>query len=268
MNSLTKAKINILCTLTGVHHYDDAFEKLIRQNKYFKDIGVFFRRRISPLIQEKRILFIHVPKNAGTSISRAIYGCSLGHKTAYFYRQADATLFAEAVGFAVLRNPVDRFLSAFSFIQNGGGGEVTIEPGFAVILKNLKTIDSILDFLEKNMSDIYQMDHVLRPQSWYLMDNSGHLIVKNLFVLGLHNKELEELLSALNVPEIRVLNKTQREEITLSPSQLERVQKIYRLDMGLIELAKCHGPMLRGSFYVRQMDASYCCSPFSGSWVV
>jgi hypothetical protein len=269
LHSLAPAKVYILCKLTGVRHYDDVFEKLIRRHADFEGLGVLFRRRISPLVRKKRILFIHVPKNAGTSISKALYGCSLGHMTAYLYRQADAQLFGTALRFAILRDPVDRFLSAFSFIQNGGGEDVVVEPGFAAVLKKLNSIDSILDFIEKNMSDIYQIDNVLRPQSWYLMDNSGNLIIENIFVLGFHDKELSEFLNALNVSNLQVLNRTRREEITLTPSQLERVRAIYRLDISLLEQVKRHGPALSEPFSARGTAAWSGSSnqSFSGCWI-
>ena len=54
----------------------------------------------------KGLSFIRLPKSAGT----------LGHKTACFSRQAGAAMCDAAIRFAVLREPVDRFLSAFCFL--------------------------------------------------------------------------------------------------------------------------------------------------------
>ncbi|HMF05466.1 MAG TPA: sulfotransferase family 2 domain-containing protein [Methylocella sp.] len=266
---LTRVKKKALCRLAGVHHYDDVFEALIRREKFPEKLGGLLRRRIPPHFRHKKALFIHVPKNAGTSIAKALYGFSTGHKTAYFYRKADPDFIDGVVAFAVLRDPVERFLSAFSFIQNGGGGEVALESGFAAILKNKTTVDSVLDFIENNASNIYRLDHVLRPQSWYLMDSSGNLIVKKLFVLGFHNKELRNFLSELGVPRLQVLNQTRPEPVALTPFQLDRVRAIYQLDTGLIEQLIAHGPMLSQPFSAWSTDGSSRTigQPFCGKWL-
>jgi hypothetical protein len=85
------------------------------------------------------------------------------------------------------------------------------------------------------------------------MDNSGNLIVENIFILGFHDRELREFLKGLNVPGLQVLNRTPREAVALTPPQMEGVRAIYRLDISLIEQAKIHGPLLNGSFSVRPM---------------
>jgi Sulfotransferase family len=262
-------KENALCKLAGVHYYDDIFETLIRRDNLPDQLGRLFQRRIPPHFQHKKALFIHVPKNAGTSIAKALYGFSTGHKTAYFYRKADPALFDGVIAFAVLRDPVERFLAAFSFIQNGGGDEVAIEPGFATILKNKKTVDSFLDFIDANMFDIYRLDHVLRPQSWYLMDSSGNLIVKNIFVLGFHDNELRNFLWELGVPRLQVLNQTRRKPTALTPLQLDRVRAIYQLDITLIEQVVANGPILNQLFSARSTEQSNRTigQPFCGKWV-
>ena len=58
-------------------------------------------------------VFVHVPKNAGSSISRALYGRSLGHKTAQEMMAYNPKLFQELDSFAVLRDPLERAISAW-----------------------------------------------------------------------------------------------------------------------------------------------------------
>ncbi|MCI0465634.1 MAG: sulfotransferase family protein [Beijerinckiaceae bacterium] len=269
VSRLARAKVQTLCTLAGVYHYDDVFEKFIRWNKYTGEASVLFARRIHQVIRQRQVLFIHVPKNAGTSISTAVYGCTLGHKTAFFYRKADLALFEGAKRFAVLREPIERFLSAYSFIQNGGGEHVVVNPRFSPILKKLKTVDSTLDFVEENMSDIYQIVHVLRPQSWFIMDMSGNLLIENIFILGVHDKELGQFLNRLDVTGLQVLNRTQRWPIVLTPSQMDRVQRIYQLDSSLIAQVRTCGPEIGRLHSVRRKESlkHAASGPFSGEWV-
>src|SRR5207302_4792563 len=65
-------------------------------------------------------LFIHIPKNAGVSISQAIYGRQVWHRTASFFRDSDPDYFSGRVSFAVVRNPWDRLVSAYEYHRAGG----------------------------------------------------------------------------------------------------------------------------------------------------
>lgn len=67
-----------------------------------------------------RSLFIHVPKAAGTSVSIALYGREVGHLPAAGYRAADAAKFHSYFKFAFVRDPAERFKSAYSYLMNGG----------------------------------------------------------------------------------------------------------------------------------------------------
>lgn len=59
------------------------------------------------------ILFIHIPKNAGSSVTEAIYGRSTGHRPAWMYMANSKKKFYDRTSFAVVRNPYDRFCSIF-----------------------------------------------------------------------------------------------------------------------------------------------------------
>lgn len=136
-----------MCALFGVHHYDDVFERLVRMD-LVRPITPILKRRIAKPILDRRLLFIHVPKNGGTSISTALYGGSPGHKTAWFYRCAAPEFYKAASPMAVLRDPVERFLSAYWFIRRGGGDKVIVKPAFARLMRSIATVDQMLDFVE------------------------------------------------------------------------------------------------------------------------
>ena len=63
------------------------------------------------------VIFIHVPKCAGSALLDAYLGYQTGHVTAAEYRDADPDLFDRAFVFAFVRDPVARFVSAYDHVQ-------------------------------------------------------------------------------------------------------------------------------------------------------
>lgn len=83
-----------------------------------------FRCRLKVPIPEgfysSNTIFIHIPKAAGQSVSYAIYGCTTHNFKISEVLKADEKLTDKAFKFAVVRDPVDRFLSAVTYLQAGG----------------------------------------------------------------------------------------------------------------------------------------------------
>lgn len=73
---------------------------------------------------EKKLIFVHIPKCAGVSISKSVYG-SLGggHMEMWKYELIFGSKFKEYFKFTVVRNPWDRVYSAYTFLKSGGFGE-------------------------------------------------------------------------------------------------------------------------------------------------
>ncbi|MFM8414001.1 MAG: sulfotransferase family 2 domain-containing protein [Planctomycetota bacterium] len=65
------------------------------------------------------VVFIHVPKCAGSALLDAYLGFQTGHVTATQYRQADPAFFDSAYVFTFVRDPLARFVSAYDHIQTG-----------------------------------------------------------------------------------------------------------------------------------------------------
>jgi hypothetical protein len=63
------------------------------------------------------VVFIHVPKCAGSALLDAYLGFQTGHVTAEHYREADPAFFDAAYVFSFVRDPLARFVSAYDHIQ-------------------------------------------------------------------------------------------------------------------------------------------------------
>ncbi|MBO1325746.1 sulfotransferase family 2 domain-containing protein [Acetobacter sp. TBRC 12305] len=183
-------------------------------------------------IKTAQTLFIHVPKNAGTSISRLLYGESMRHESVRYYRHVARELFSDQiVRFAIWRDPVDRFLSAYDFARKGGTAEVKISPAFQKKHMALKNIDAALDMLE-NAGSYYKLDHVFRPQSWYICDKYGAIDVDFLIDISRMDK-ISASIPALVHQTIPVINKTDRRTFRVTDQQRARILKFYASDEAL-----------------------------------
>ena len=140
---------------------------------------------LRPEIAAAGVFFIHVPKAAGTTVSLQLYGSSLGHRAARFYRAADPALWAALPSFALYRDPVSRFASAFVFARAGGTRTVPAAPrarAFAARFEDATACAAHIARIGPAARD--RLDPVFRSQGHYLCGDDGALMVDHLFDLA------------------------------------------------------------------------------------
>jgi hypothetical protein len=189
------------------------------------------RRRADRLdrIKEVGVLFIHVPKCAGMALSSALYGCQVKHTTIRWYHRRSHA-FSRLPSFAVLRDPVERFVSAFRYARGGGGAHNRVSPAFYDQYRNFRDIDDALDHVEKSNSH-YAVDHIFRPQHWFIEDRSGNIAVDRLF--SIRDPELPIFMRTHSDRPIATLNRSMTPEIEVSAGQADRIRRLYQRDMAL-----------------------------------
>ena len=77
-------------------------------------------RNIAQAVRGAQVLFVHVPKTGGTSVSKVLYGRNLPHYTARFWYSTFRDSVADLPSFAVVRHPVERLISAYKMALAGG----------------------------------------------------------------------------------------------------------------------------------------------------
>jgi Sulfotransferase family len=81
-------------------------------------------RRVSGRIEEpfhrRNAIFIHIPKAAGSAVSQQIYGCQVGHLRLMELAAASRQTVERYFTFSFVRDPLDRFVSAYRFLSQGG----------------------------------------------------------------------------------------------------------------------------------------------------
>lgn len=150
------------------------------QRSYF-DAREFLRAKRETLdlsgIERAGVLFVHVPKCAGTTVIRQRPEIAHGHRSAQFFAWRDPALFERAFVFGSVRNPYDRLVSAFHYLRSDktskrdgefGDNAVGHYKDFQAFLADLKSL--------RARSRTLGWVHFL-PQSYYLCDGRGNVLV-------------------------------------------------------------------------------------------
>jgi hypothetical protein len=118
------------------------------------------------------VVFVHVPKAAGSSIATLLYRGRLGHHAARALMREDPAGWATLEKFAVVREPVARFLSAYAFALGGGTPEGAVRWRPEYERPEFRDVNAfVLDYLAHG--PILEKDVVFWPQSHFVRDGSG-----------------------------------------------------------------------------------------------
>lgn len=158
--------------------------------KFYKNILKKTEERISPNIDyKKKILFVHIPKNAGTAIVKNVGLNESNHRTVKEYiNLLGQDKYEEMFSFAFVRNPFSRFLSLYNYAKM----EIShyhnnIEPDKAIYgehldykqLKNLCLEDAAILLKEGKL--LHNPPHVQwNSQLFWLLDNESNINIKYL----------------------------------------------------------------------------------------
>jgi Sulfotransferase family len=175
-------------------------------------------------------IFIHVPKAAGVSVSRALYGRPLGHFRALDIRRVCPGTFDSLLTFGVVRHPIDRLYSAYRFARTGGTGEMGMNNSALYQSDYFSSFNRfVCEWLPQQ--DISKVDGVFRPQHLYLCHGDA-VIVDKVIKLEQIAQGMREL-SALLGKEI-VLghhNKLQALPFVVNSAETQKIiERIYQKD--------------------------------------
>jgi hypothetical protein len=151
-----------------------------------------------------------------------------------YFRTVDPAFAAEVPSFALLRDPFDRFASAYSFVRARGTEGCRLADVFVAETAHIATADDYLSYLEER-GDL-ALDFVMRRQSWFVCDlKTGAPLVKTLFLYGQDEAALAAYLRPHGVGSLPWLNRGVRGPLLLSPRQRRRIERVYADDFALIE---------------------------------
>jgi hypothetical protein len=143
-------------------------------------LGQLVLRR-APAWQEARLIFVHVPKNGGTSINTALYGRFMGHFRVRDIERFRPDLLNTLPSFALTRNPWARAYSAWNFARRGPAmtdGARIRNPNRYQNSEFASFERFVLEWLPDR--DLAREDYVFRTQTQFLLTKAGEIGVTHL----------------------------------------------------------------------------------------
>jgi len=198
-------------------------------------------RRVARTVTSAGVLFIHVPKTGGTSISKVLYGRNLPHYTAQFWATTYGDKIIGVPSFAVIRNPVQRLLSAYKMALFGGTDIVAYSRYWRSRLHGLQSVECFVDFLEESTRRGEELPLDLRAQAGFILDENGAVMVDRLFRLDARHGLASDLGQWLGASPIPRLNATPLLDTSSSPAIEAKLRDIYRVDFALYEAIAAAG---------------------------
>lgn len=194
-------------------------------------------------IEAAGALLVHIPRTGGTSISRQLYGRNLPHHPARRWRALFRDRFDEWARFAVLRDPVARFASAYRFTLDGGN-ELILNSRFeAARLGPLAPLEAFVARLEGDPA-LLRAVPMFRPQVDFLSDRVGGLLVDHLFVIEGDVRRLQALARWLGIASIPHINASRPCGEHFEPAIEARIRALYAQDCTLYERVLVAGGQL------------------------
>lgn len=139
-------------------------------------------RRRTPIWERAGIVFIHIPKAAGTSINHALYGRFMGHVRASDVRRWGSSALNALPSFAVTRNPWDRLVSAYRFARRLHAQDWKDHPNVPLSIRRqvprFGSFNALVDWLDER--DITKLNQIFQPQSLFVCNAHGDVIVDHL----------------------------------------------------------------------------------------
>lgn len=143
-------------------------------------LGQLVLRR-APAWQQAKLIFVHVPKNGGTSINNALYGRFMGHFRVRDIERVRPDLLRTQPSLAVTRNPWARAYSAWNFARKGAEMTDGAQIRHAERYRGAEFASFerfVMDWLPGR--DLGREDYVFRPQTQFLLTRAGQVGVAHL----------------------------------------------------------------------------------------
>ena len=186
---------------------------------------------------ESKTIFIHIPKTAGISLVKSIFGDVTleGHRSVSYYKQVFKNRYSDFFTFTIVRNPWDRLYSSYKFLQKGGIN-IHDKNAFETHLSIYKDFE---DFVINGLNEkiISKITHFI-PQHEFICDKNGEIIVDYVGNFENLNKLVDKINDILKSEfKIEHHNKTNKKNYKdiYTTEMIVKVNQIYQKDIDIFE---------------------------------
>ena len=174
----------------------------------FKKFKTKRKNSILSIFLEKNCLFFHIPKTAGISVSKSLFGdVEWGHRSVSFYKSYyGEDTFNTLYKFCFVRNPYKRLFSAYTFLKQGGINNQDLEFSKSYLKEYINFNEFVLKGLEKK--EIMNWVH-FKPQYTFICDKNDKVVMDFIGKVENLNTDFNTVCKQLNIKsELQTLNKS------------------------------------------------------------
>ena len=207
-----------------------------------------------------KTLFVHIPKCAGSFVENYLTNNNINHEY-YCHKilKCDIHLYKNYNIITSIRNPIDRFVSLYFYI-NDKIKNLSINQNehksiqFHIDLRKKYNINNFKDycnqfeniFIENILPDYNNLKYInhnidnihnnpkngFYPQSWFICDNNNKLLVNKVFIDINLNDQLNNYFNKINTYD-KINTSIYNEKCDLDVNTINILKKIYKNDFDL-----------------------------------
>jgi hypothetical protein len=194
--------------------------------------GINYRNRDLFEKIKNNVVFIHIPKSAGMSLVKALYGKNgSNHANALDFQYVNPEKFNSCFKFAVSRNPYYRLYSAYNYLSKGGKEEMDVVWRDLYLKKYSNFEDFVINGLETAIEK--RAEHFI-PQYLFVTDENLQIICDYIGKFEELDKVIERLSKEGIVLSLEKLNSSTVESLDnkslYTDEMIAKVNHLYKED--------------------------------------
>ncbi|MDI5885746.1 sulfotransferase family 2 domain-containing protein [Cobetia amphilecti] len=201
---------------------------------FYKGVFGYKKQIIKQSMHRKNAIFIHIPKAAGRAISINIFGDDkLGHYYAQDYYYNNEKTFKEYYTFAFVRDPIDRLMSAYFYLIEGGGNSADAAIGRDIRTATTNFDDFVLNWLDEKT--IYSWIHFIPQADFITID--GVIAVDFIGKFENIEEDYDQVAKKLGIQKkLSVVNKNSKKKKTIvSARAKDKIYNLYSKDYNVFD---------------------------------
>ena len=186
------------------------------------------------ICHDKKLIFIHIPKNAGTSVFDAMGALKEGKRPndAFIgeYKMLYKEYWNNYTKFAIIRDPIDRFISSYKFAQMEESGWFSSKNTDGYEKHPWYDICSKLE-INEYVSWLRETNQFgLLPQSLFLNDENGNISKEIDYIARFENITEDLKVIGLEIKKLNSSSIKDKNRIKLTDKSLRILYDLYKID--------------------------------------